>query len=232
MTFSRSAGVSAGLAICAVVFGFAGCGSDVKENTGGAGTTTATTVANVSASISTNTVGSTTIAATSSTGGNTVCDEACAKASTCGFDVCSQLPLGDCSNPTLACAAGCINDGTCDDIMALQSGGGPVAACIQGCLGQQQNDCATCVGNNMCFPQGCLGNNDCQGWAGCLLQCAQGNMGPTCYSDCDTAHPEAAAFQGPFYDCACTSCATDCQDADPCSLGAGGGGTGGAGGSP
>ena len=233
MGFSRSVGLSGGAGIAAVVFAVIGCGNDVTPSSGGAGATS-TSVANVSATQSTNTAASATIAASSSTGTGDKCDQACAKAATCGFDVCSTIPL-NCDNPTFACAADCINDNDCAAIgRGLQ---GPVGTCVTGCLGQGQGGaggggtgqaCFGCMQTNACIPASCASDPDCQAWGLCAVQCAQG-ADPDCYTACDTAHPEAASIYQGVYGCACTHCNTDCAaPVAPCNhLPPGTGGAGG-----
>lgn len=209
-----------------------GCSSDVDtvDGTGGAGgasTTASTTVAtNVSSSVS-STSASTTVQSSSSTGGGNICEQGCAHIVKCtGFDLCAMGV--DCQNPQFDCPMACVNDASCDDLIALAGGNAPpqLQACLAVCQGGQgggggggscqsclfQNDCA-----NPCFnDQACL-----QGWG----QCAQGCTDPACFDACDAMFPQTEPVYSQVYACACMACDTECgATMDPCNAGTGGAG--------
>ncbi len=76
--------------------------------------------------------------ASASSGGGNACDNACDKASMCGFDFCSQFNI-NCANPPpqAQCPLKCIAVASCGDIakLAMQNFATPLGACILGCQG-------------------------------------------------------------------------------------------------
>lgn len=222
----------------------AACSGDVVENNpsgsgaGGSGgsTTTSTTTTETSTETTTTTTTTTT------TGPLTVCDDACAHAAECGFPVCQFQEL-DCANPQYECAAQCIVEASCAQIATLptQNPDPALAACVYGCQGggaggggggPPAQECGTCLFQNNCLDpiQSCTGATDCNAWGQCAQDCGQNDPQPSCFDACDAMYPGAAPAYTQLYQCACTSCETDCMALmDPCNQG-GTGGAGGAGG--
>jgi hypothetical protein len=218
-----------------VVFvGFAvalGCSSDVDtvDGTGGAGAgTTATNAVSSTANVTVSTSASSTTsgsaqstASSTSSGGGNICEQGCAHILKCtGFDACAMGV--DCMNPMFDCPMGCVNDASCEDIIASAGGNPPpaLAACLQGCQGQGGGgggggggDCQGCVFQNDCASP-CINDNECiQGWGPCAQNCTD----PACFNACDAMFPESAMVYQQVYDCACMACDTECgATMDPC----------------
>jgi hypothetical protein len=76
--------------------------------------------------------------ASASSGGGNACDNACDKASMCGFDFCSQFNI-NCANPPppAQCPLKCIAVASCGDIakLAMQNFATPLGACLFNCQG-------------------------------------------------------------------------------------------------
>jgi hypothetical protein len=209
------------------------CGSEVTTTgTTGAGGSGGSGGAGGSGSVSSSSA-STSVSATdasSSTGPvGTPCEQACAKIETCGFGTCQQFGI-NCGDPQYDCVGECLVDATCADIIALAQGNGPpeIQACVSGCQGGGQGGggqggaCGQCIFQSNCAG-GCMNDPACQAWGQCALNCST----PDCYADCNTQFPEAAMQYGAIYECACSSCATDCEATmDPCNQGSGSGGAG------
>ncbi len=58
----------------------------------------------------------------------------------------------------------------------------------------------------------------------CTLACTQASPPVTsCFQTCDTMYASASTLYTPVWDCACTSCSTECAAVDPCDHGMDGG---------
>jgi hypothetical protein len=218
----------------AVVASIAACSSDVQEaqpgtggsgaggsNAGGIGNTGAGATGGIGSGGAGNAGGQ--------GGGASVCEEACAYASACGFDICAQVGLV-CDGDAYACEGQCVLDTSCEDLAAFPNAA--LIACVQGCNGGTGGggggpDVEACLGcAEPCVPEGCLQDPSCQSWGLCALNCTD----PACFDQCDADNPDAAGQYGPFYECVCAGCDAECGPImDPCAGSAGGGGVGGSG---
>jgi len=206
---------------------------------GGGTTTTTTTVTATATETPTDTATNTNT--NTDTGPMTVCDEACAHAAECGLNICGFQML-DCANRQYECAAECIKDASCEQILSIASGDidPALGVCLYVCQnggqggGGQGEQCGTCLFQNDCLDpiQTCPGATDCDAWGDCASACAQSDPQPSCFDACDAQYPGAAPAYSLVYECGCTSCETDCTSMiDPCNQGgSGAGGAGGAGG--
>lgn len=209
------------------------CSDDVVDNNpagggqGGTGGGTTTTITTTSTTSTTST--------DTSSGVPTICDDACQYAAHCGLDVCGSQEL-DCAKTEDECAAQCIHDATCAQILTLptQNPDLPLSACVFGCQDGGPGTpgyCGVCLSSSGCLDpiQNC-NDPDCQAWGQCALGCVQNDPQPTCIDACDAQHPAAAPAYTMVDDCACMYC--DCESMmGACSQNGGTGGAGGAGGS-
>jgi len=152
------------------------------------------------------------------------CEQGCQHVIDCiGFDACSQFNI-DCTNPQAECPGTCLNDATCEQIasLATQTPDPTLSGCIQGCqqgqggggvggngAGGGAQACSDCAQGSCGTPiQACVGSTPCLNWLMCAMNCTD----PQCYTDCDTANPNAAPQSTAVKDCACTQCNTECGD--------------------
>lgn len=173
--------------------------------------------------------------ASSSTGGVNACDDACSKASMCGFDFCSQFGV-NCQNPPMQaqCPLKCIAAASCGDIqkLAMQNFATPLGACILGCQGGGSSGGGQAsVGSGpppppmacqQCTLQHCTnsvvacnakkGPGSCSQW----LQCAQGCNDSMCLFGCDNQFPNAAPQYDAVYSCLCNNCDASCPNDNAC----------------
>lgn len=172
--------------------------------------------------------------ASSSTGGVNACDNACDKASMCGFDFCSQFNINCMKPPPQAtCPLACIAKGSCGDIakLAMQNFATPLGACILGCQGMGPGssgsgpppppppmDCQQCTfqkcGNAIFTCNSKKGPGSCSEWLMCAQSCGQSSM---CLTNCDNKFPSAALDFEPVYQCLCSKCDASCPAEDACS---------------
>lgn len=219
-----------------------GNGGGAVGGAGGSGGTTMTTVVSSGGDTTTGTGTMTTtttvsssssVASSSSSGGDSACVQDCALVKMCfGFDGCSQFGI-DCANPNpqAKCVIDCIGQSnpTCQDIQGV----------AQMCFGACQNmgtttssasasssggggglQCQTCAAQKCGMAaQACFQNQACQGWLQCTGGCQQANMGPDCYTACDTQYASAKPQYDAVYACTCTNCPMQCAGADPCNHG-------------
>lgn len=163
----------------------------------------------------------------------TPCEQVCINVETCFGVNCAMAGL-DCSNPQADCPAACLQDASCDELIAVfnQNPSPEIAACLAGCQGGEggagggpPQNCVPCLFQNQCL-QPCMNQPGCQGWA----PCAQGCQDPSCFQACNAQFPEAEPFYSQIYQCACDNCEGCEAQMDPCNQGAGGSaGTGGGG---
>jgi hypothetical protein len=174
--------------------------------------------------------------ASSSTGGLNSCDIACDKASTCGFDFCSQFNI-NCANPPqqAQCPLNCIANGSCGDIakLAMQNFATPLGACILGCQGMGPGSSGAGPGSSgsgpppvpcqQCTLQQCggplfacnakKGPGSCSEWLACAQGCGQSSM---CLFGCDNQFPNAQPEYTGVYQCLCSKCDASCPGQDAC----------------
>lgn len=192
-----------------------------------------------SASVGTGPGASSSVAASSSTGVVNACDDACNKASMCGFDFCSQFGI-NCANPPMQaqCPLACIASGSCGDIakLAMQNFATPLGACILGCQGMGPGSAVAGVGSTGSGPppMGCQqctfqqcggplfqcnakkGPGSCSHWLKCAQACAHDSM---CLFGCDMQFPNAAPEYDAVYSCLCNSCDASCPADNACAHG-------------
>jgi hypothetical protein len=222
---------------------FVACGSSVSQEAA-AGGATGTTTSTHAATVATSSAGGGGQGGTGGmggaggsgggAGGGNACQDACNKASSCGFNLCGMFNI-DCADatPAMDCVAACIENDTCAQIETPATLACAMACNAQGTGGAGGGSvmgCTACAAQS-CFGQAgaCEGSPDCKAW----LQCLQTCIVPTCAAECNQANPGAATLYDPVYACLCTSCSTPCSGVlDPCDqLPDGGmGGAGGAGG--
>ena len=226
------------LALGASTLGFAACGSNVIDITGGTGgggtggahatsttVTVSSTTGNMTTTGSTSTAtgpGSTTASSSSGAGGgDQACNKACDHIQMCTGFTCTQANI-NCSTMGMQydCEFNCAAQTPCN-----QLGPGTLQKCQAMCAdggtstdgGMMGGSCQQCAGQNcMAQVQGCFQDMACQSWFQCVSACQQGMMGSACYTACDNQHPNAKPKYEPIYACTCTHCATECVSSDPC----------------
>lgn len=156
----------------------------------------------------------------------TPCEQVCSNVETC-FGVSCETAGLDCNNPQFDCPAECLQNASCDELVATFNQNPPpeIAACIGECQGGEggagggppQQGCVQCLFQNQCL-QPCMNQPGCQGWAPCAQNCQD----PSCFADCNAQFPEAEPFFSQIYECACANCEGCDAPMDPCNQGAGG----------
>jgi hypothetical protein len=198
------------------------CGSSVTSETGSAsgsggkgGSAVTVTTSGSKASVT----------ASASSGGNTLCDQACGKIKDqCKFgDLCSQFNIIDCKNPMADCPSKCIINAECSKIGTLLSMPDPdLLCCLQECQGKCDK-CQTCVLSKCAGDlQTCNKDQKCKDFLACAQKC---NQEQKCLGDC-AAKNDSSATQA-LVACSQKNCTTACANTSGAG-GAGGAGSGGA----
>jgi hypothetical protein len=126
----------------------------------------------------------------------------------CAAECISNTPCANLLSQGMACLSATCTDGGTDGGDA-----GAGAACTQ---------CLTGSCGNAAVP--CFMDMTCSKWLQCAQACNQASPPtPTCFQACDAMYPSAKALYDPVYTCACSSCATQCVDSNPCAHGMDGG---------
>jgi len=212
-----------------------GATTSTSTGTGGAATSTGTkgtgTTATQAVSVGSSQPTTTATVSSSSTGGNTLCEQTCAHFSPCGIS-CADVGI-DCNNvgPSFDCFAACVANAPCNALATT------IQACNAACSSTTSSgSSSSSVGGSssssaggptctQCTTQFCLGqvqtcalNGNCANWLQCSQACVNATPGdPNCAFACDLQYSTAKAFYQPVYACLCTDCAIACSIVAPCS---------------